>query len=232
MGVNSKQIVDVILPTRHFCPILPLTLKSLEYLPFKYELHIVGEEYESWPSAVNSVLAHSNRDVLLIDDDVILTEETFQGFSKYLKYGDIIGFKLLHPSGVIQSAGAIVDNNTIKIRRSTNPEHYSKPEYVHHVSASLCYIKKEVYKTIGGFVEWEGLQFEDIDYTLRAIEAGFRVLYVPSRAIHYATFTLGLNSKFVDYSVLNYRRLEEKWLRGRAQKVLQNYKIGIVEVLE
>ena len=184
-------MADLIMPTRGEDHLLR-ALESLHHIPFGIRFHLISAG-DDWPEAVNIGLKDSCMDVILMDDDVVLWKSTFDGFfQKYYNMADIFGFKLLYPTGEIQHAGAFVRNGTIGHIgwKCEDDGHFDEPYYVCHVTTSLVYIKRHVIEEIGGMAEdYPGMSFEDVDFSFRALKAGFKILYVPQPAYHLESAT-------------------------------------------
>lgn len=140
-------------------------------------------------------------DVILLNSDT----EASAGWLEALLYGasqdehvGIVGAKLLYPDKTIQSAGTF--------RNPIEPEwfdHYYRfqpssfgpsnvPSYVFATTGACMLIRREVLESVGLLDERYSMAFEDVDLCLRAIEAGFRVLYYPHAAlIHHESATRG-----------------------------------------
>lgn len=171
-------VVDVVIPSKGQRQLLKC-LESLRHIPFPYTLYLeLGGT--SWPEAVNAGLKAGRRDVILMDDDVEVLPETFEGFDKYYPHADIFGFKLLFPDGRLQHSGGMVTPEVVGHRF----EDADQAAYMSHVTTSLCFIKRRVLDRQLMAEDYPGCQFEDVDFNFRAVDAGFRVLYVPSPAIH------------------------------------------------
>ena len=193
----------VLIPTLH-----PAKLEQchLEYLPKDWNLYILSEE-DSWPKAINRMVRETEGDILIMDDDIILQPDTFKDFDQWIEQGDLIGFKLLYPPTEPVEGS---QNGAIKIqhvggmffwqgggysvgimgRGEEDRGQYDQAAYVPHVTMSLCYVKRIVWEMAGLVTEWPGLQFEDVDFTCRALSYGFRVLYIPNAAYHRESETL------------------------------------------
>jgi GT2 family glycosyltransferase len=99
----------------------------------------------------------------------------------------MIGFKLLYPNRTIQHAGGFFVGHY----GQHQPEDTNNEErYCDHITTSLAIIKKHVFDKIGLMAEdYPGDQFEDVDFTIRMKNAGFKKMYVPNKAIHYESGT-------------------------------------------
>jgi GT2 family glycosyltransferase len=210
--------VDVIIPTKGL-PHLIDCVVSLKHLPFPITLDVVREG-SNWAEAVNIGLdrkSASDNDILIMDDDVVLLSETFRSFSMWKSEADIFGFKLLFPDMTIQHAGGYIrrDGMThVGFKKSENE--FSFPMMCAHVTASLIYIKKHVFQKIGKFTEMPGLQFEDVDFNLRALKDGFKILYLPTKAIHKETATKKEDPKFHERMAQNMDIVINKHLMDKA----------------
>jgi GT2 family glycosyltransferase/glycosyltransferase involved in cell wall biosynthesis len=132
--------------------------------------------------------ARPDEDVVLLNSDVI----ALRGWLAVLQHaayehdGDITTAKLIYPDDRIQFAGGI-----------RNPDH---PEWFDHrfrfrpadyppanvlqpalaATGACMYLKRETLDALGELDEGYGMGFEDVDYCLRAWEAGRRVVYAPT----------------------------------------------------
>ncbi|MEM4214994.1 MAG: glycosyltransferase [Candidatus Pacearchaeota archaeon] len=228
-------MIDIIIPTLG----KPHLKECLRYLKkntkVPYRLFLI-KEGKSWPEAINIGLKKCKlkNDIVLMDDDVRVLPGWLDDIEEYKKKADIIGFKLLFPNGKIQHAGAFVTYDPIRviydllngkypprilglsiIGKNENREKYNKPLYVPHVTTSLVYIKKEVFKKIGGMNEFGGYQFEDVDFDFRALKAGFKIMYCPNRAIHLLTHTKKNFKDFRKKAHQNYIQIYKKWFKNK-----------------
>lgn len=178
--------VDVIIPTQHKHDV-PKLLKEFQlYAPFYMVFHVIDDGH-NWPTATNIGLKKANRDVILCDDDIELLPDTFKDFDDYYDKADMFGFKLLYPNRTIQHAGGFFVGH---YGQHSQEDKFCTSRYCDHITTSLCYIKKHVFEKIGYMAEdYPGEQFEDVDFTIRMKNAGFKKLYIPNKAIHHESAT-------------------------------------------
>ena len=155
-----------------------------------------AEENAGFAANVNRGLraADPAHDVVLLNSDIT----PLNGWLAALQYAleqrpqaGIAGAKLLYPDGRIQYAGTI--------RNAAAPEwfdhrHRGKPADwgpadvtgpTLAATGACMYIRRQVLDDIGGFDEAYGMGYEDVDYCLRAWQAGYEVLYAPSAQLHH-----------------------------------------------
>lgn len=207
-------MIDVIIPTMGK-PHLIDCIKTLKYIPFGIKLHVVTEG-KSWPEAINHGLDESTGDVILMDDDIRLTEDTFNDFDKYYDKADIFGFKLLFENGLIQHAGGFFKNGGIGHIGWNNKDCglFNTPYYCCHVTASLIYIKRNVIEKLKGMArDYEGYQFEDVDFSFRALKEGFKMMYLPNKAIHLESESKNTLPDFAEGFEKNYQEVKDRFLK-------------------
>lgn len=188
--MNSK--VELIIPTLNR-PHSKICRDYLIHFPFVGERHFITEG-KNWPTAINIGLRKTDKlsDVVLMDDDIFLTPNSFSYVSTYYDEADIFGFKLLFPDGTIQHAGGVFGGGSVGHRFFREPDNgqADKPTYLAHTTTSLIYIKRKVIDELGGMAEdYPGEQMEDVDFCLRAIKKGFKILYLPGMAVHIESAT-------------------------------------------
>lgn len=186
----------------------------LRHFPFPIRLHVVTGG-KSWAEAINIGLSQTLResDVILMDDDVFIYENTFDSLGKYYDRGDIFGFRLLYPDGTIQHAGGAIDGQMIGHIGYKQPpsEITDDPYYVCHATTSLIYIKREVINSLGGMAtDIPGIQFEDVDFSFRAIKEGFKILQLPNTAVHIESATKSTMPKFVERASIAFEEIKKR----------------------
>lgn len=181
-----NRVVDVVIPTLRR-PHAINCLSLLRHVAWPINLLLIPEG-KSWSESVNLGLQEvRGNDVILMDDDVYLWPETFRDFNYFYDKADIFGFKLLYPDRRIQHAGGIFKNG--QILHVGNGEEdkgqHDEPQYMCHVTTSLCYIKNHVVKTLVKMADdYPGMQFEDVDFNMRALKERFTILYTGLPATH------------------------------------------------
>ena len=212
--------VDLIMPTLGK-PHALRALESLQYLPFPVRPHFISGG-GGWPQAINIGLERSMQDVLLMDDDVQLLPDTFKGFDPLA--GDIIGFKLLFPDGRIQHAGGFCYQGQLgHLGYGKSGKEFNEPMWVCHCTASLLYIRRGAVEKLKQMVVWDGAQFEDVDWSFRALKAGFKILYFPGAAIHHESQTKKQAPDFGAKMQRNLRQLIDTHLNSAMEDLLSGY---------
>jgi GT2 family glycosyltransferase len=188
------KTIDIVMPTLRRIHAFK-SLETLFYVPWPYKLHLVTDGI-SWADAVNIGIRQTNQknDILLMDDDVILSEETLADVDRFYDKADIFGFQLLFPNQMVQHAGGAVaaDRKVFHMgyRAPVGHEALEIPYYVCHVTTSLVYIKSEAINKLRGMaIDMPGISLEDVDFCFRAVKMGLRILYLPNKAIHLESAT-------------------------------------------
>lgn len=164
--------------------------ERLHHIPWPYKLHVVTRG-TTWGKAINIGLAQTRNDVILMDDDVFINESTFDLVDSFYDEADVFGFRLLFPDGRIQHAGGVYHNGMIgHIGFGIQDEgQFNDIYYTCHLTTSLIYIKRKVLDKLGGIHEMPGMQMDDVDFSFRALKAGFKLMYLPKNATHIESAT-------------------------------------------
>lgn len=149
-------------------------------------LHVVRvpDPFNFSTSCNTGVLAATGSHVLLLNDDVEATEpgwlDTMLGTAVLPGVG-AVGAQLLFPDGTIQHAGVIVNPRTLE------PNHL----YMHHdpatvadpivrstaeflvVTGACLLVDRELYLSVGGLTEELPLNYNDVDFCLKLVAAGY-----------------------------------------------------------
>ncbi len=181
---------------------------------------IYSEENGGFARTVNRGLrAAAQGDVVILNSDT--TAEP--GWLQALQYGacseeeiGIVGAKLLYPDGRIQFAGTCRNpgapqwfDHYYRFQPSDFPP-ANIPNYVLGVTGACMYVKRSVIDEIGFLDEGFRMAFEDMDYCLRAWEAGYKCFYYPPAVLyHHESATRTKQQGEREMSSLNY--FWDKW---------------------
>ncbi len=138
--------------------------------------------------------ADPRHDVVLLNSDVI----PLRGWLESLQYAasrgpdvGIVGAKLLYPDNRIQYAGTIrnprapewFDHRYRFKAADWGPADVGGPTLA--ATGACMYIRHEVLERVGLLDEALPMAYEDVDYSLRAWQAGYQVVYEPSARLHH-----------------------------------------------
>jgi len=164
---------------------------------------IEGERNEGFAANVNRGLRASSpdRDVVVLNSDI----EARPGWLACLQYAaqdgediGIVGARLLYPDGRIQFAGTVrnlgapqwFDHRYRFKPQDWGPAGLAGP--VLAVTGACMYVTRAAIDRIGLMDERYPMAYEDVDWCLRAWQAGYRVLYFPAASLyHHESVTRG-----------------------------------------
>jgi GT2 family glycosyltransferase/glycosyltransferase involved in cell wall biosynthesis len=166
---------------------------------------VEGAENAGFAMNVNRGLRVTDpaRDVVVLNSDI----EARRGWLACLQYAasreddvGIVGAQLLYPDGRIQFGGTVRNRDApewFDHRYRFKPEGWgpaSRAGPVLAVTGACMYVRREVIERVGLLDECYSMAFEDVDWCLRAWQAGFRVLYFPAaRLVHHESVTRGMD---------------------------------------
>jgi GT2 family glycosyltransferase/glycosyltransferase involved in cell wall biosynthesis len=142
------------------------------------------------------------RDIVVLNSDT----EALPSWLECLQYGAyghdggaaIVGAQLQYPDGRIQFGGTVRNRDQpqwFDHRYRFKPHGWGPaeaPSPALAVTGACMYVRREVIERIGAFDERYAMAYEDVDWCLRAWQAGFRVLYFPSaQLVHHESLTRG-----------------------------------------
>lgn len=137
---------------------------------------------------------------------------------------DVMGALLLYPNGTIQHAGVYfsrllrVFDHRFRYAPGDLPEAASMHDCI--VTGALQYVRNETLREVGIYDDSFQMGYEDVDYCLRAFQAGRVCRYVPGvRAIHHESVFRGRPSpKIDDWQKRSFLRLNAKWSQNEMLK--------------
>ena len=166
---------------------------------------VVAGENAGFAANTNRGLRVTRRDedVVLMNSDVIARRgwlEVLQ-HAAYVAGGDDVGItgpKLLYPDETIQFAGTVRNpyhprwfDHRYRCRAADHPpSEIMQPTLA--LTGACMYVTRETLDAVGEIEQGYGMSYEDVDYCLRAWEAGRRVIYAPaSQLVHLESKTRG-----------------------------------------
>jgi glycosyltransferase involved in cell wall biosynthesis len=163
----------------------------------------LGTSNQGYAASVNRGLARAgaDHDVVVLNNDVIGHRHWLEAL-QYAAYAHddtgVIGPMLLYPDGRIQAAGAHRNlgapewfDHRYRFKR---PDHgpANVADLTLAVTGAAMYLRRSLIDEVGDFDDAFPMAYEDIDYCLRAWEAGWQVRYEPSsRLTHVESPTRG-----------------------------------------
>jgi GT2 family glycosyltransferase/glycosyltransferase involved in cell wall biosynthesis len=164
---------------------------------------VEGEQNVGFAANANRGLRASEgeRDVVLLNSDV----EALPSWLECLQYGahrdgdvGIVGAQLQYPDGRIQFGGTVrnrdeprwFDHRYRFKPAGWGPAGRASPALA--VTGACMYVRRELIERIGLLDERYAMAYEDVDWCLRAWQAGFRVMYFPAaQLVHHESVTRG-----------------------------------------
>ncbi|MGO9739048.1 MAG: glycosyltransferase [Desulfomonilaceae bacterium] len=178
----------------------------------------------NYSGVMNKGAAEAEGDyLLLLNDDVeIVTPDWIEVMLEYAQMDEIgvVGAKLLYPDGRIQHAGCFITDNGRYTRHAfqymceTDESSLGLTSVVRncsHVTFACAMVRKQLFIQLGQLDEQLDVEYNDADFCLRAIKAGYRVVYTPfATLIHKDSQTRSL-MKMVKISS-NINLFHDRWL--------------------
>ncbi len=140
--------------------------------------------------AINFAADHARgRYLVLLNDDAMVTSgwlESLVETEQRRPRCAIVGSTNLNPDGTLQEAGAVIwsDGSTACVGEGLSPDEMRFERRTDYVSGGSLLITKRVWDELGGFDEsYFPAYYEDVDFCLRAADAGWEVWYQPLSAV-------------------------------------------------
>jgi GT2 family glycosyltransferase len=159
------------------------------------------------------------RDVVVLNSDVEALSGWLEGL-QYAAYRDadvgIVGAQLLYPDGRIQFGGTVrnrdapewFDHRYRFKPGDWGPAAQTSPALA--VTGACMYVRREVIERVGMLDERYPMAYEDVDWCLRAWQAGYRVRYFPiARLVHHESLTRGTTQG--ERELASQRLFWERW---------------------
>jgi GT2 family glycosyltransferase len=167
------------------------------------DLVVTAEANGGFAANANRGLEASDpdRDVVVLNSDT----EALPRWLECLQYAayrhadiGIVGAQLQYPDGRIQFGGTVrnrdqpqwFDHRYRFKPAGWGPADQTSPALA--VTGACMYVRRELIERVGLFDERYGMAYEDVDWCLRAWQAGLRVIYFPAaQLIHHESLTRG-----------------------------------------
>ncbi len=159
------------------------------------------------------------RDVVVLNSDVEALPswlECLQYATERHPYAGIVGAQLQYPDGRIQFAGSVRNRDRpewFDHRYRFKPSDWGpagRPSPALAITGACMYVRREAIDRIGLLDERYSMAYEDVDWCLRAWQAGFGVLYFPAaRLVHHESVTRGTDQG--ERELCSQRAFWERW---------------------
>lgn len=173
--------------------------------------------------------------ILILNNDTVLDKDFLRALIKNKEKGDILGVKNYYfdKKNILWAVGSELNRFTARASLVGNKEidhgqyDQTSPPYI--VGSSM-FIKKEVFKRIGYFDESYFCYFEETEWQTRAINAGYKIGFVPQAKLwHRVAYSSGGSTSPLSayYLVRNRAHYIRKWSK---HKIIA-YSVLLAEVL-
>lgn len=135
-------------------------------------------------------LAATGRYLLFLNNDTVVTAGWLDPLLRSAQQPDtgVVGSKLLYPDGRIQHAGISLINgipdHPYRHERADHPATCT-PTEMDMVTGACFLVPRDLFVSLRGFDETYRNGVEDVDFCLRARQAGYRVLYQPGSVVYH-----------------------------------------------
>jgi glycosyltransferase involved in cell wall biosynthesis len=140
--------------------------------------------------------------ILLNNDTEVITPDWIEGMLEQCQRKEIgtVGVKLLYPNEHIQHAGVTIGLGGVAGHIFTGM-HKDSPGYFYYihsvtnysaVTAACLMCRKDVFDEVNGFTEEFSVEYNDTDFCLKVLSAGYRNVYLPHVELyHHESLTRG-----------------------------------------
>lgn len=183
------------------------TLDYLEQIQAAENIRVIRDDRPFNYSALNNMAcAHANGEIVgLLNNDIEVISETWleEMVSLAIQPGvGAVGARLLYPDGRIQHAGVTIGVGGVaghahKLFPRDSLGYFSRAVAISSfsaVTAACLVMRKAIYEEVGGLNEVDlAVAFNDVDFCLRILEAGYRNVWTPyAELFHHESATRGL----------------------------------------
>ncbi len=169
--------------------------------------------------------------LLLNNDMEVITPNWMEGMLEQAQRKEIgaVGVKLLYPNDNVQHAGVVIGISGVAghIFTGFHRTHYGYfgnlmgTTNYSAVTGACLMCRREVYEQVQGFTEEFTVEYNDTDFCLKILEAGYRNVYLPHVELyHYESLTRG--HPFATKSSYEKHLREVKLFKTRWKKYVEN----------
>jgi O-antigen biosynthesis protein len=152
----------------------------------------------NFPGLINNAVAQVTTPyVLMLNDDITVIDPGWlRAMMEHAQRPEVgvVGAKLLYPDDTIQHAGVVLGPfggsvHVFKRLPGADPGYFDLPDAVRNCSAvtfACALIDRALFERLGGMdAEHFPVAFNDVDFCLRAREAGYEVIYTPHATLYH-----------------------------------------------
>ena len=172
-----------------------------------------------FPGNCNAGALRATGDVLmLLNHDVWITQRGWDrrllDFFELTPQAAVAGPTLLFPDGRVQSVGGAFDIacqpfHTALGAQNPDWEPIATPRAVSWITGAALAVRASVWRELGGLdTAYEGGYFEDVDFCMRARQAGYEVWHRPNIRMYHGSGSTGGNPKFMQNAML----FKQRWV--------------------
>jgi GT2 family glycosyltransferase len=176
----------------------------------------------NFAATINRAARQATGDHLLLlnDDTEVISPEWMRAMLEFSQQREIgaVGARLLFPDGRLQHIGVIVGIgggacHVMSGLPGDSPGYFGGAWIIRNysaVTAACLMTRRNIFEDLGGFDERFATDFNDVDYCLRAREAGYRIVVTPFATLHHfegASF----GSRERKVNPLEVRLMSERW---------------------
>ncbi len=182
------------------------------HAPFNYS-HLVNL---ALPHIDTPLVLHLNNDVNALERGWL---EEMVGWFTQPDVG-VVGAKLLYPEKTLNHTGIVIgpheglaDTPLVKaVEREAPVIWHAAAREVSAVTGACLMTRTELYRQLGGFDERDfSVSYNDVDYCLRAVAAGWRVVYTPqAKLMHWGSATRGVTFDEAEHIAFVRRHRQER----------------------
>jgi GT2 family glycosyltransferase len=173
------------------------TRRALSGIPYRLESFTLPNKPFNFSRKANFAFRQARgRHILLLNDDMeVITPGWLTAMIEYAQQEEIgvVGARLIRPDERIQHVGIVlgVNNGAAHAFHEYPSEAIGYNAYTHlirnysAVTAACMATRMDVIEKAGGFDERFTTDFNDVDFCLRVIQKGYRVVYTPFAELYH-----------------------------------------------